>query len=744
MDFVTQLAIILIAAGVFTVISKALKQPLILGYIIAGFLVGPHLGLVPMSDTSTISQWAEIGIIFLLFALGLEFSFKKLLKVGSSALITAVVKCIGMFALGLIVGPLMGWSTMESIFLGGLMSMSSTTIIIKAYNDMGLKKRPYANLLFGSLVFEDLIAVLLMVLLSTMAKSNEFAGTEMVMALAKLGFFLILWFVVGIYVIPSLLKWAHKYINNEIILLIGIGFCFLMVALAQLAGFSSALGAFVMGSILAETVEGERIEHAIGSIKDLFGAIFFVSVGMMVDPQVIGQHWLPILILTVISMAGILIFSSTGSLLSGQGIKNSVHIGFSLAQLGEFAFIIAALGCGMGVMREFIYPVVVTVSVITTFTTPYMIKAADPVSDWLIRILPEKFVQKLEPKDEQVHDSQAEKNEWKHLLRMYFIRTLIFSILLTAIVVFSRQYLPTLIAYIAPSLQLITVQWISAIITLLFMLPLLYLMILGTDNEKKSVRMLLRNSLNNKWPIIALVYLKLLISIIFILLGLLTHVQMHWVIIAIVVIAIVALFFASRKSRYRFTHMEDRFVANLNEKEARDRANRPVTTSIEDKLADYHVLIDSTEIQPDFDFIGKTLREMPFRHTVNVNVVEIMRGDKVIRIPRGDEVIYPNDTLLVVGEKREIDKFHAIIEDNRTKVKVSDKKDFVVQTLVIKKGSNLAGKTIRNSDMRAYGCMIVSILHGNKFITNPQAEDIIEEGDTIWIAGEKDSCEFFL
>ena len=334
LHLVTELAIILIAAGVFTIISKALNQPLILGYIIAGFLVGPHLGLFPQFSVEAINEWSEIGVIFLLFSLGLEFSFKKLLKIGSSALITTGVKCLGMFGVGIFTAMMMGWTTMEAIFFGGLLGMSSTTIIIKAYDDMGLKQKPYATLIFGSLVFEDLIAVLLMVLLSTLVATGKFEGVGMLTALGKLVFFLVLWFLIGIYVIPLLMKKVKRYLSDEILLLVGIGLCFLMVVIANLVGFSSALGAFVMGSILAETVEGERVEKLTSQIKDLFGAIFFISVGMMVDPVIIGQYWMVIIIITLVAMAGIVIFSTTGALLAGNDLDTSVHAGFSLAQLG--------------------------------------------------------------------------------------------------------------------------------------------------------------------------------------------------------------------------------------------------------------------------------------------------------------------------------------------------------------------------------------------------------------------------
>lgn len=746
MNFVTDLAIILVAAGVFTVISKALKQPLILGYIIAGFLVGPHLGLVPISSMEGVHQWAEIGIIFLLFALGLEFSFKKLLKVGSSALITAGVKCIGMFVVGMIAGPLMGWSLMESIFLGGLLSMSSTTIIIKAYDDMGLKNKPYATLLFGSLVFEDLIAVLLMVLLSTLAASNQFAGIEMARALGKLGFFLILWFLVGIFAIPSLLKWAHKYLNKEIILIIAIGLCFLMVTLAELAGFSSALGAFVMGSILAETIEGEHIEHAIGGIKDLFGAIFFVSVGMMVDPAVIGECWLPIIIITLIAMIGILIFSTSGALLTGQGVKNSVHIGFSLAQLGEFSFIIAGLGCTMGVMRDFIYPVVVTASVITTFTTPYMIKAAGPVSDWLYRILPSKLTQSLDSKanSSQQHESTAAQNEWKHLLSTYFTRTLLFSVVLIAIILFSSRYLEEAILRIYPNGQSIVINWICFGITFIAMMPFIYGLTSNSKKEQRSIELLIKANRHNKWVIRALVIIKILLSIVLLFFAINCHLHNSIGVLLLMMAFMAVAIFVAHKSSLHFDAIEDKFISNFNEKEQMERAAKPVTTSLQDKLNGYDVHIEGVEITPDFAFIGKTLREMPFRHVSDVNIVEIMHGEKCVRIPRGDERIYPNDVLLAVGTTDQLQHFRSIIDENTHKEEHAEKSKFIVQILDINQDSILAGKTLKECDLRASGCLVVSILRNNKFITNPKQDDYIYEGDKVWIAGEKESCEWFL
>lgn len=746
MNFVTDLAIILIAASIFIIISKVLKQPPILGYIIAGFLVSPHLGLVPISNMEDVYEWSAIGIIFLMFAHGMEFSFKKLLKVGSAACVTAGIKCIGMFALALFIGTTVGWSIQESIFIGGLLSMSSTPVINKAYEDLGLKEKPYSPVLFGSLVFQDMIAILMMVLLSTFAARQQFAGEEMLIALGKFGFFILLWSVVGIYAIPSILNKAHKYLNNEIILIIAIGLCFLMVTVAHLAGFSSALGAFVMGSILSETIESERMERVMSSIKDLFGAIFFISVSMMVDISGIGNRWPFIFVYSIIAMLGIIVFSTIGALLSGQGIRNSIHISFSLAQLGEFAFIIAALGCAFEIIPQYTYPIIICVSLVTTFLTPYMIKAAGPVSDWLYRVLPEKIIKKLEPaKDDMARkESTAAQNEWRHLLRSYFERMMFFGIILSAIIIFSKKYFQDFIVnsfpYKSPEIK----EWIVFALTLIVMLPFLYGFAINNKSEQRSAELLIKHNPHSKWLIKALNIIKIFLASGFLVITIvkLVHVS-TWVYLFMVTVFVFALFLAHRSSR-RFTQIEDRFFSNLHDKERRERAAKPITTSVSDKLKGYDVHIESVKISPNFSYIGKTLREMPFRHVSGVNIMEIAHGDKHIRIPRGSEPIYPHDTVVAVGTTEQLENFKSIIEQNSPQPEKQETSKFVVQRLDIEKDSFLAGKSLKESDLRASGCLVVSILRDDKFITNPKQDDFIMEGDKVWIAGEQESCEWFL
>ena len=748
-NLVKDLALILISAGVFTIISKALKQPLILGYIVAGFLVGPHMGLFPtVTSTAEVKEWSDIGIIFLLFALGLEFSFKKLLKVGSSALITAMTQCVGMFILGFLVGEAIGWSNMESIFLGGMLSMSSTTIIIKAYDDLGYKDRPFAPLVFGALVFEDLIAVVLMVLLSTMAVSNKFAGGEMLMGLAKLVFFLILWFLVGIYMIPTLLKKAHKYLNDEILLLVSLGLCFVMVSLASLAGFSEALGAFVMGSILAETLESEHIMHLTKGIKDLFGAIFFVSVGMMVDPHVIAEHWGTILILTITVMLGILFCSTSGAVLAGQGLDNAVHAGFSLAQLGEFSFIIAGLGVSLGVMRDFIYPVIITVSVITTFTTPYMIKAGTPAYQYLLKKLPEQFVAKINSfSSQERNNTAAAQNEWKRLIKQLALRVLLYGVILIAIDLGSHLFLDKVIISRLDGLSPFVRNLISVIVTLVVMSPFLVGIAISGDEINRSSIKLIKAKQANIWPVISLALLRILIAMGFVLSVIATHFNLAFWTFLLILVSGVAFFFIGRRSISKFTIVEDRFMANLNEKEQQQRRMTPVTSKVSDKMARYNVKTDMLTISPDSLYAGKQLRDLPFRHKSGVNIVKIVRGSRTIMIPTGTEMVFPYDKLLAVGTKEQLAEFRKDMNEN---VSVQESaadalapREFQLDSITLKEDSWLTGKTLLETDMRSYGCMVISVVSEGQVTTNPKPDYRFKAGDIVWLAGEKSACEWW-
>jgi len=744
LTLVRDLGVILISAGVFTVLSKVLKQPSILGYIIAGFLVGPKFGFFPtVSSIEAVDQWSEIGIIFLLFALGLDFSFKKLLSVGSSALIMAGTKCLGMFLFGFTIGNTLGWSTMECIFLGGLLGMSSTTIIIKSYNDMGLSNKPYAGLIFGELVVEDLIAVLMMVLLSTLAVSQNFSGSEMVLCLLKLVFFLILWFLVGIFVLPTLMKKAHKYMNDEIMLIVAIGLCFGMVTLATFVGFSSALGAFVMGSLLCETIEGKRIERLMVSIKDLFGAIFFVSVGMMIDPAIIAQNWPIILIITAVAMSGVLIWSTTGAMLAGKGMNTSLHCSFTLAQLGEFGFIIASLGCSLGVMREFIYPVIISVSVLTTFTTPYMIKAADPAVDLLRRILPKKVLDRIDHEPYTVKvESKAEKNVWKEYLKLYAIRVVVYSVLIIAILGLSHTYLKPLVQELDPDLSPTVLKIIGTLITLVLVGPFISGLTFVQGSLESIGNTLLKQKPSNRWSLFVLSVLRVLLGVVFPMGSLMIAFDDGlWACIICIAILVLA-YFMSNRIFGKNLFIEKHFYQNLNEKEEMEKKAKPITTSVNKKFAGYDVHLQPVTVPQDFKYIGRQLKEMPFRKDSAVNIIKIRRGSQNILIPSGSEVIYPGDVLLAVGTNEQLGRFNEIIKENVVEIKENDP-NFSVESFEVYADSIVNGKTLKDLDMRKSGCMVLCIEHDGKRITNPKSEYTFTTGDLVWIAGETASCKWF-
>lgn len=565
---VSDLALILISAGVVTIVFKLLKQPLVLGYIVAGFLVGPHLHIFPtVTDIADVEVWSEIGIIFLLFALGLEFSFKKLFSVGSKAFVTALLEIISMIAVGMLLGFLMDWGVMESIFLGGMLAMSSTTIIIKAFEDMKLKNEPFVDLTLVVLIIQDIVAVVMMVLLSTAAASKQAAGKEMLGSILKLLFFLILWFVVGIYLIPTFFRKAKKYINDETLLIISIGLCFGMVIIANNVGFSSALGAFVIGSILSETVESERIVELTRSIKDLFGAIFFVSVGMMVDPAVLGQYWKLVLSLVIITLVIKAIVSSVAALLAGASLEDSLKTGFTLSQIGEFAFIVASVGVSLKVMPSHIYPVIIAASVITTFTTPYWIKAATPCYKWLNG--------KLSPDTKARMDEycllgrkSGDKN-WGSIITYSLPRVLIFTVLSLALLVVLFDHLFPFIRQfeVVKTLPRWVFNSFCAITSILVLLPFLYGIVYNNVKTRQLYAEMSQRNRSNIIVITVWTLLRFIIAAMFVFTILVKFFKYtKWVIVLITIAIIIFMMFSSRTLK-RFTLLESSFMKNLNAKD---------------------------------------------------------------------------------------------------------------------------------------------------------------------------------
>ncbi len=749
LNLVAELGLILFAAGFCTILFNRLRQPIILGYIVAGFLVGPHLGLCPqMTSTEAVSEWSEIGIIFMLFAVGLEFSFKKLLKVGSSAMIIAGIKVLGMFMVGLITGYLLHFTSMECIFLGGLMSMSSAAIVLKAYEDMGLKKAPQTQIVFGTLVVEDIMAIVMLVLLSTVAVSNRFSGTEMLMGIGKLIFFLLLWFLVGIYIIPSLLKGAKKYLNDEILLIVSISLCFVMVSVATYAGFSSALGAFVMGSMLAETTEGERIEKIMKTIKDLFGAIFFVSVGMMLDPAVIVQHWAAILVITVLTVIGMVFFTTTGVLVAGKGLRNAINTSFSVSQLGEFAFIIAGLGCSLGVMRDFIYPVIIAVSVITTFLTPYMIKAANPYCDHLEKKIPQNILDKITPAHSDVHFTKEDEGGWKYIWGQFLMRILFYGIILGAILYASRNYFEPTLESLLPGMGELTRHIIVVCVTLLIMTPFLFgLGISQGAKDGKATRIafeLINKKPSNRGPMIAMMLARAFITIGFVIVLFMMHFKLTFWFIFLIAISGVEFVLLIKRYAKGYTSIEKTFVKNFSARENQEKEDSPVTATVKESLGDYDVVLELFTVSSDSEIAGEKLLNISILKDCGVNILKILRGSHNILMPAGEETVYPADRLLAVGTKEQISAFaEAMTAAERSADDAVADKEFVVKKLQLERESFLTGKVLKNLDMRSAGCIVISILRGDKFYTNPKSDMDLREGDVIWLAGTAEGCADF-
>ena len=741
-NLVHDLALIFISAGIITLIFRQFKQPLVLGYLVAGFLIGPHFTLFPsIMVEKNITEWSEIGVIFLLFALGLEFSLKKLLNVGASALITAITEMLAMLCIGFIIGHLLGWTTLESVFLGGMLAMSSTTIIIKAFEDLKLRNQKFTSIVFGTLIVEDILGILMMVMLSTIAVSRQFAGGEMIISFLKLGFFLVLCFLIGIYVLPTFFRKFNRSMNDETLLIISIGLCFGLVVLSTRFGFSVALGAFMMGFILAETIEGIHIEHLTKNIKDLFGAVFFVSVGMMVDPNTLVQYWLPILILTLVTIFGKTFFSFAGVLLSGQPLKTSIQSGFSLAQIGEFAFIIAALGYSLGVMREFIYPVIIAISVITTFTTPYFIRLAIPFYDWLNPRLPEKFKIRLENYSSG-GDLIKDESAWKKLMKYYFTNILIYSVLLVAVILcFTYIVNPFIIEKLTGHLSGLLINLIDSLLTIIVMIPFLAGLISCNLNRKAQViRQNANNKANQRWITVMELFRLFLATFLVTLVLFINFDTTSWQIIFISLSIIVFIYYAHRNFKAHLL-MEDRFLSNLNLKEEQERKKSPLRASIKAQLSDRDIHLAKITVSPDSPFAGKSLSELDLRKKYNVNLVKIIRGHKEIYFPKGIDCIYPSDQLTVIGTDSQITAFTKIMEKEDSEHDQTKKQEIELTSFLVDENSPLIDKNLIQSGFRDSGCMIIEVDREKEIFVNPDESFIFAEGDLVWIAGTKEKIQ---
>lgn len=731
---INDLALILICAGVMTLLFKKLKQPLVLGYVVAGFLASPHMPYTPsVMDTANIQTWADIGVIFLLFALGLEFSFKKIVKVGGAAIIAACTIIFCMILLGITVGTGFGWQRMDSIFLGGMIAMSSTTIIYKAFDDLGMRKKQFTGLVLSVLILEDILAIVLMVMLSTMAVRHNFEGSEMLESIGKLLFFLILWFVVGIYLIPELLKRCRKLMSEETLLIVSLGLCFGMVAMAARTGFSAAFGAFIMGSILAETVEVESIERLVKPVKDLFGAVFFVSVGMMVDPAMIVEYALPIIVITLAVILGQSLFGTLGVLLAGQPLRTAMQCGFSLTQIGEFAFIIASLGVSLHVTSDFLYPIVVAVSVITTFLTPYMIRFAEPASNFVDTHLPVKW------KNFLLHyssGSQTMNHEslWKKLILALTRITIVYSIVSIAVVALAFRFLVPLFLEHIPG---IWGRLLAAVVIILFISPFLRAIMIKKNHSAEFVT-LWNDSRGNRAPLVATIVIRILIAVSFVMFVISGLFKVSVGLLLGVAVLLVIMMILSRQLKKQSIMIERKFFQNLRYRDMRAEYMGEKKPEYAGRLLSRDLHLTDFEVPGESAWAGKTLAELNFGKKYGIHVVSILRGRKRINIPGASVRLFPEDKIQVIGTDEELNQFSSEMEKAAIlETDVFEKSEMILRQFRVDAHSIFLGKTMRESGIREqYHCLIVGVERGEETLHAPDPHEPFMEDDVVWIVGE--------
>ena len=738
---VKDLALILVVAGIVTIVFKKLKQPLVLGYVVAGFLVSPHMPyIMSVADRADISTWGDIGVMFLLFSLGLDFSFKKILKMGASPIISTCSIVFCMMMLGIVTGHLFGWSRMDSIFLGGMLAMSSTTIIYKAFDDLGLRQQRFAGLVMSVLILEDILAIVMMVMLSAIANGSNPDGGQMIGSLMKIGFFLILWFVVGIFLIPLMLRSMRKFINNETLLIVALGLCCAMAVLSTKVGFSSAFGAFVMGSILAETIEAERIIKVVEPVKNLFGAVFFVSVGMLVDPAILVEYSWPIVTLVLVIILGQVIFGSLSFLIGGQSLKSAMQCGFSMAQIGEFSFIIASLGLSLGVIGKFLYPVVVAVSVITTFLTPYMIRMATPAYGMLERRLPKKWIMAMNNLTLAKQTTQPEA-KWRTLIKQMVRITVIYSIL-------SGASIALMFTFFLPFVrQLLPHWWANAacgLLTLLFISPFLRA-IMMKKNHSEEFKALWNSNPYNRLPLILTIIVRVAVASAFVFYICYYLTRFTNALMISIALAAVALMIISRSLKKRSIKMERLFMQNLRSREIVAEVMGRRRPLYEGRLLDRDVHISDFTIPEDSLWAGKMLRELEFRNRYGVHISSILRGSQRINIPNGGTILFPGDNIQAIGSDDQLTTFsEALNTELHDKDPEIEKREMKLHQVVINRNGIFAGKTLRDSGIRdVYNCMVVGLEEGKENLSQMDPSHKLRHGEAIWIVGEQDDIECF-
>ena len=739
----SDLALILVTAGVTTVLFKWLKQPLVLGYIIAGLLIGPYFPWFPViNDHHSVEIWSEIGMVFLLFAIGLEFSFKKLKKQAGTVGITAMTELVSMCFIGFFLGKLLGWSQMDSIFLGAMLSMSSTTIIAKAFEDLKMKGEKFTGSVIGVLVVEDLMAILMMVILSTLSVSTALDGRELMLSVTKLVFFLLVWYIGGVFLIPTILRWSRKFMSEETLTVFAVGLCFFMVWLANRAGFSSALGAFIMGSILAETLEAEMIHKVTEPIKNLFGAVFFVSVGMMVNPAILVQYWWQILVITVVVVVLKSLSSSVGMLLSGDNLKNSIRAGLCFGQIGEFSFIIATVGLSFGVIDDFMYPIIVSVSIITTFLTPYMIKAGEPLYNWIEQRIPQKWSNFFDNKKKTVRAKSGIKQTMKvyvlsQLQRAVLYVNILFALMLLCFAIFAPWESHNIRAY---------VDVVAMVVTLTVTSPIIWALAFKQEIDEQDIKELVSNKMSSR-------VMRVLQGVRFVVAWFFAaYIIRHfmndefWRIIHVgvddlplaIVIGFAFMFILKTLSPAMkwYERMEARFLDNLNKRQT-------LQSFVVPEVLQENFVLGKMTLSAKSIYSGKSIRHCDFRNRFNVSVVCIDRAGIVIDLPRRDNLLFPDDEVTFLGAEEQLAQLRPQVEvEDEVLIHERPKSDMDIRRFEVNEGSCFEGISLHDSDLRnRFDSFVFAIERDEKFMLNPESSVVFQKGDIVWFVSSESNAK---
>lgn len=727
---ISDLALILVLAAIASLVFKLLKQPAVLGYIVAGFLASPHFSFLPtVASHANIEFWAQIGIIVLLFSLGLEFSFKKLLKVGGSAVLTALIIVVGMMSSGFLVGKLLGFDAINSIFLGGMISMSSTTIILKALTDLNMRQHRFVPGVFAVLVVEDLFAVVLMVVLSSIAVHKSVSGEQMATTVLMLVLFLVLWFTVGVFLIPTIFKRLHRYITDELMLIIAMGLCFLMAVLALKAGYSLALGAFVMGSILAGTTEAERIEQIITPVKNLFGAVFFISVGMLVNPAVMAENAFTITVLSIVVIVGMILFGTTGMLAMGQPLRIAMQSGFCLTQIGEFSFIIATTGMSLGVLDQQLYPIIVAVSVITTFFTPFFIKGAIPCYNWVARKLPKNWSVLLEgySNKEAISEQSENRKLWRQVIKRYFVRTIIYSAVIIMVIFLFKAYLRHYIFQLVPG-----EDWdyiVAAVVVTALILPLIYGISRPSVNTQEKRQIVALSGKISYVPMVVMLIANIILCTVFFMVAIYGLFPSHTSLMIAAGITLVITLVLSPVIHRQVSRAEKIFMDNVNQRE------NTRTGKEYELVSDLHLA--HIRVGYGCPFVGEKLKNAKLRQKYGINLVSIQRNSTTHMVPDGEMRIFPGDILGVIGSDEQILQILPIVEAKADAMPTNDADQNVKFThFTLRDGADIVGKSLKDARLREdYSALLVSVERDGKFVS-PSLDLEFRVSDVLWIVGD--------